>query len=73
VNLAAHRDAMAWTSRPLANVISAGNIFQAPTDPVSGIALRLEQSRQYKQDTWSYDYLAGAGVVRREFGCKILG
>lgn len=73
VNLAFHRDAFAWASRPLSNIVTAGNVFQAPTDPISGIALRLEQSRQYKQDTWSYDYLAGANVVRRELGAKILG
>ncbi|MBK8006762.1 MAG: hypothetical protein IPK12_23520 [Gemmatimonadetes bacterium] len=73
VNLAAHRDAFAWASRPLAGVFNAGNIFQAPTDPISGIALRLELSRQYKQETFSFDYLAGANVVRRELGVKILG
>ena len=72
-NLACHRDAFAWASRPLNNVADAGNVFQSPTDPVSGIALRLELSRQYKQDTLSYDYLAGANFVRRELGCKIFG
>jgi hypothetical protein len=73
VNLVAHRDALAWASRPLAGLFSAGNVFQAPTDPISGIALRLELSRQYKQETFSFDYLAGANVVRRELGTKILG
>lgn len=73
VNLVAHRDAMAWASRPLAGILSAGNIFQAPTDPISGIALRLELSRQYKQETFSFDYLAGANIVRRQLGVKIMG
>lgn len=73
VNLACHRDALAWASRPLAGVFAAGNIFQAPTDPISGIALRLELSRQYKQETFSFDYLAGANIVRPELGVKILG
>lgn len=73
VNIAAHRDAYAWASRPLAGVFQAGNIFQAPTDPISGIALRLELSRQYKQETFSFDYLAGANIVRRELGVKIMG
>ncbi len=72
-NLVLHRDAMAWASRPLAGAFSAGNVFQAPTDPISGIALRLELSRQYKQETFSFDYLAGAAVVRRELGAKLLG
>ncbi len=73
VNLVCHRDAFAFASRPLGGVFSAGNVFQAETDPISGIALRLELSRQYKQETFSFDYLAGANVVRRELGVKILG
>lgn len=72
-NLAFHRDAWAFASRPLSGVFQAGNVFQAPTDPVSGIALRLELSRQYKQETLSFDILYGTNVVRRELGCKILG
>lgn len=72
-NLAYHRDAFAWASRPLGTGFAGGNVFQAPNDPVSGIALRLELSRQYKQETLSYDYLAGANFVRRELGVKILG
>lgn len=73
VNLAFHRDAIAFASRPLSGVFQSGNIFQAPTDPISGIALRLELSRQYKQETLSYDVLWGANVVRRELGSKVLG
>ena len=42
-------------------------------DPVSGVALRLEVSRQFKQTTFSYDVLGGAAVIRRELGVKILG
>ena len=73
VNLAFHRDAFAWASRPLTNVGGGGNVFQAPTDPVSGLALRLELSRQYKQDTFSYDILGGGNLVRKELACKIMG
>ena len=72
-NLAFHRDAWAFASRPLSGVFSAGNILQAPTDPVSGVALRLELSRQYKQETLSFDVLYGTNVVRKELGIKILG
>jgi hypothetical protein len=39
-NVAFHRDAFAWASRPLSNITTAGNIVQAPTDPVSWLALR---------------------------------
>lgn len=75
VNLAFHRDAFAFASRPLAGggQSAVGNIFQADTDPISGLALRLELSRQYKQDTYSYDLLCGANLVRAELAAKIAG
>lgn len=74
VNLAFHRDAFAFASRPLAGgQSSVGNVFQSPTDPVSGLALRLELSRQYKQDTYSYDVLYGANLIRAALAAKIAG
>ena len=73
VNLAAQKYAFAWASRPFADSTVDGHVFQAPTDPISGIALRLELSRQYKLETLSFDYLAGANIVRKELGVKILG
>jgi hypothetical protein len=73
VNFVANKYALAWASRPLKQSLVDGHVFQSPVDPISGIALRLEISRQYKLETLSYDYLAGAGVVRRELGVKIFG
>lgn len=72
-NLAFHRDAIAWASRPLNDPMGAGSTFDTAVDPISGIALRLEMSRQKKQTTFSFDILGGAAVIRREFGVKILG
>jgi P22 coat protein - gene protein 5 len=72
-NMAFHRDAWAFASRPLSGVFQAGNVLQAPTDPISGIALRLELSRQYKQETLSYDVLYGTNVIRKELAVKMLG
>jgi len=72
-NLAFHRDAWAFASRPLSGVFQAGNIFQAPTDPISGIALRLELSRQYRQETLAYDILYGTNVTRPQLGQRVLG
>lgn len=72
-NLAFHRDAFAWASRPLADIQGLGSVMQAASDPVSGVALRLEISRQHKQTTFSYDILGGCNVVRREYGVKIKG
>lgn len=73
VNLAFHRDAFAFASRPLGRVGQIGNIFQAPVDPISGLAMRLEMSRQYKQNTYSFDMLYGSNLVRDIYACKIAG
>jgi hypothetical protein len=73
VNLAFHRDCFAWASRPLGDIAGLGNSMLAASDPVSGIALRLEASRQYRQMTLAYDILGGSNVVRRELGVKIKG
>jgi hypothetical protein len=73
VNVAFHRDAFAWASRPLADVQGLGNLMQSAVDPITGVALRLEVSRQYKQTTFSFDVLGGANVVRPELGVKVKG
>lgn len=72
-NLVFHRDCFAWASRPLADQNGYGNAILSRTDPVSGVALRLEVSRQYKQTTHSFDVLGGAQCIRRELGAKIFG
>lgn len=72
-NLAFHRDAIAWASRPLQDISGLGNTITSAVDPVTGVALRLEVSRQYRQTTFSFDVLGGANVIRPELGVKILG
>jgi hypothetical protein len=72
-NLVFHRDAFAFASRPLASIAANGNTIQSQVDPVTGIALRLEVSRQYKQTTFSYDVLYGCNVVRPEYGAIVRG
>jgi hypothetical protein len=72
-NLAFHRDAFAWASRPLADIEGLGNQMMTAADPLSGVALRLEVSRQYKQTTFSYDVLGGANLVRAALAVKIAG
>ena len=75
VNLLFHPDCFALATRPLLDTDAGelGNIVMAEQDPVSGLTLRLEVSRQNKQTQFSFDILYGAALVRAEFGSRILG
>lgn len=76
VNLGFHRDAFAFATRPLvASTIDLelGNKIMSMQDPKSGIVLRLEISRQYKQTVWDFDILWGAELVRAELAARLAG
>lgn len=73
--LALHPQAIAFASKPLDTVIpekGAGTIKQM-FDPVSGLTLCLEITRQYKQTVAEFSCLWGSTLVRPECAVRILG
>lgn len=73
VNLAMHRDCIAFASRPLQAAKDNTVEMMSIADPISGIALRLEVTRQYKQWLWDFDILYGGKCVRPELGVRVAG
>ena len=71
-NVAFEQQSIAFASRPMQ--ASAATITQqSMTDDVSGLTIRLEVSRQHKQDAWSFDVLFGTAVVQADGVIQILG
>lgn len=75
VNLAIHRDAIAFASRPLERAPEGmgGVVSESVVDEITGIALRLEITREHKRTRFSYDALWGKATVRRELGARLAG
>lgn len=77
VNLAFQRGAFTYASRPLQSAnddaSQLGSKIMEATDPVTGLSLRLEVSRQHKQTEWSLDHLYGGELVRPQFAVRIAG
>jgi hypothetical protein len=73
VNLAFHRDAFAFVSRPLQASTANVEEMMSVVDPISWVAIRLEVSRQNKQMLFDFDVLYGAACVRPELAARLAG
>ena len=76
VNMAFHRDAFALAMRPLTAGtvdVALGNQILSMTDAQTGLSLRLEVARQYKQTVWEFDVLWGVKLVRPQLAVRIAG
>ena len=73
VNLALHRDAIAFASRPLQKTSENTVEMMSVPDPVTGLVLRLELVRQNKQWFYDFDLLYGASIGRAELGVRVAG
>lgn len=75
VNLVFHRDAFALAMRPLlsSSIEGLGTQMMTVQDPVTGLVLRLEVQRQYKQVTWEFDALWGVKLVRPQLATRLAG
>lgn len=74
VNLGFHRDAIAFANRPLLPAVEGlGAMSATARDPISGLSLRLEVTRQHKRTRWAFDFLWGYKMVRRELATRLIG
>lgn len=75
VNLAFHKQAFAFASRPLGrdNMTMDTDLTYQVTDPVSGISLRLSVREEFHRTRFAYDILYGTAPVRPTLACRILG
>lgn len=74
-NVLLHRDAVAFAMAPLMETVIAPNLvaMQPIVDPISGLSLRLEVTREHKRWRWSFDAMWGKKLVRPELGVIIAG
>ena len=74
LNALIHRDVAAFAMAPLVQTQQVPGDMQATAiDETSGLSLRLEVTRQYKQTQWSLDALYGGAIIRPELGVIIAG
>lgn len=76
VNLLVQKNALGFAMAPLIDSVRVEGVTVAQAvaiDEMSGLALRLEVTRQHRQFQWAFDALWGGSVVRKEYGVRIAG
>lgn len=73
VNYAFQKGAIAFCNRPLQKSPGLGNLISSTVDPVSGLALRLEVSRENKRTRYAFDVLYGVKLIRPELAARLAG
>lgn len=75
VNLAFHKGAFAFASRPLQNenTMPGGTVTKPFTDPVSGISFRLDRIPGYHAVIWEASILYGYQCIQPELAVRVLG
>ena len=71
-----HRDAIAFANRPLQTSSvdgELGNKLMPLTDNHSGLTMRLEVARQYKQTAWEFDIMWGSNLIRPDNVVRLQG
>lgn len=74
VNLGFHRDAFAFATRPVGDMVfTGGNEIRQMTDPQTGLNLTLEVSRQHHQTSWELSILYGCKTIRAALAARLAG
>ncbi len=76
VNLAMHDKAIAFVMAPFtrpSDSLFPAEVSETYIDPLTGIPLRLEIYREYKQTRWVIDALWGAAPIYRQHMIRIVG
>lgn len=72
-SLAFHSEALAFASRPFEPVPPGlGSFTDQASDPISGLSLRLEVRRAWKETLFTYDCLWGVRMIRPEWACRFI-
>lgn len=70
-----HRDGLGFVMAPLLETVISDKLvdMQPIIDEASGLAIRVELTREHKRWRWSFDAMWGSALVRPEFGVILAG